>query len=152
MITLDQTKTYAIDLSHNNTPFDWAKLNPLVKLIILKAGQGASFKDPMMAINLANARKLGLWVGFYFFWDSRYTAQQNIDNFMGCDIDWYAPKTLPPIFDIENQIGANDAEGADLDKHIFKNPTDSKAAVQLMLTQGAEKSGRNPIIYTYNGF
>jgi lysozyme len=60
-----------VDLSHNNAgvaPGAFAALKAAgVGAVILKASQGASFKDPLFTTRIAQARQAGLLVGAYHF-------------------------------------------------------------------------------------
>jgi lysozyme len=149
---MDKTKIYGIDLSHHNSEFDWDKLNIAVKIVFLKATQGAKFKDATMLPHVAKVRSNGLILGLYVFLNFTDTAQAQADNILSLGIDFSAPNTLPLIVDIENQVGKNDVESAALDKHIFNNPKDSARLIYDFLTIIEKETGRKPIIYTYDGF
>jgi lysozyme len=142
----------SIDLSHQNSEFDWSKLRKDIGIVILKSTQGATFKDATFISHFNKVRSSSLILGAYHFLNFTDTAESQANNFLSRNINFSHPNTLPPIVDIENQVGRTNAESALLDGHIYKNPKDSEKLIHDYLTIIEEKTGRKPIIYTYKGF
>lgn len=140
----------AIDLSHQNSEFDWSKLNQAIKIVILKASQGAKFKDATFSAHSKKVRAAGLVLGTYHFLNFTDSAQDQTNNFLQVcknnNVDFSQVGTLPPIVDIEDQVPES------LNATITRN---RPAAIQLIkdyLNIIEHATGRKPIIYSYKSF
>jgi lysozyme len=143
---MDASKIYAIDLSHNNASFNWNELSPAVKIVILKATQGKSFKDGTFIQNLNTVRTRGLILGAYHFLNFTDSAEDQANNYLSRGVDFSRPGTLSPIVDIENQVPES------LDSGVVNNQAAAHELIKEYLEIIEAKTGRKPIIYTYNGF
>jgi lysozyme len=141
MEILSPTKEYTIDLSHQNAPFDWDKMSPAIKGVILKYSQGATYRDPIFTTNLSKVRAKGLILGVYHFLNFTDTAELQATNFLSADIS-----DCILIVDVENQ------KTDDLDLHIEHNPKNSAKLLQNFLDIVEAKTGKKCVIYTYRGF
>lgn len=134
-----------LDLSHNNAgPIDFAALAASgVQAVILKASQGAGFRDPEFTNRLAAARQAGLLTGAYHFGTSDPVPAQ-LANFTGAlraaGGDF---ATVLTALDVEpNPAGAGAtislAQAAD-----FVTGLRQQAAVSPLVYGGADYLGRN---------
>lgn len=134
------------DISHNNT-VNWNKLPTDVKFVFIKASQGVSFHDPAFQSNWKIAKSIGLIVGTYEFWDAQADPQKQADNFLNRGVDWSMPGVLPPVIDIENQVGSNNAASAQLDKYILNNKDKCRNSSLQLLEIVKNETKRKPIVY-----
>ncbi|TKC10502.1 hypothetical protein FA048_09975 [Pedobacter polaris] len=136
-----------IDISHNNGTINWATLASEVNFVYCKASQGGGFKDNMFQFNSSKLSGLGILHGAYHFLNFQgATAQQQIDNFLNCGVDFSKPGLLPPVLDVEWQVPDT------LNPYILQN---REACVQLIkdwLTGVALETRRTPMIYTNRVF
>lgn len=149
---LDDLVPQGMDISHNNGNINWGELSSHIQFVYCKSSQGAYFKDPMLQTNMTAVREKGLIFGAYHFLTFQDSADAQMANFESCGIDFSAPGTLPPVLDIEWQVGSNEGQTQTLNQYILDN---QPACVQLIsgcLSQLAEKTGRKPVIYTDKAF
>ncbi len=141
-----------IDISHNNDAINWAKLPPDLKFVYIKATQGGSFQDNMFQANWKSSRDAGLFHGGYHFLTVTDTAEKQAANFLSRGINFSLPGVLPPMLDIEDQVGKDAADTARLNKLILNN---KPAFIQLAtdwINIVAKATGRTPVIYSYKNF
>jgi hypothetical protein len=69
-ISVPTNRTLAVDISHHRL-VDWEKLDPQVKVVIVKATEGESMKDPRFEEHIEGALEKGLIVGAYHFYRTR---------------------------------------------------------------------------------
>ncbi|TCC90056.1 hypothetical protein EZ428_12260 [Pedobacter frigiditerrae] len=136
-----------IDISHNNGTINWATLAQEVSFVYCKASQGAGFKDHMFESNFSKLSSLGILHGAYHFLNFKdATAQQQIDNFLGCGVDFSQAGLLPPVLDVEWQVPDT------LNPYVIQNRTACVQLVKDWLTGVASKTRRIPMIYTNRVF
>jgi lysozyme len=143
------------DVSHgNNIPNNFAGLSPEVKFMIIKATQGAGFKDPKFQQYWQFCKDHDLIHGAYHFLTVNASAQSQVSNYMSRGIDWSLPGVLPPILDVEDQVSptGDPAETATLNKQILDNKQAWTDKVEIWLETIKIKTGRTPIIYSYKNF
>lgn len=139
-----QTDMNFIDLSHINSEFDWSKMSPDVKGVILKATEGSSYKDTTFIPHLNKARAAGLYVGAYHFFHPTIPAKVQADLYFSRGLDFSQPKTLNPIIDFED---------TDENVYVAHNKAEVEANLRQFVNLLKSGSGRqNVTIYTYNGF
>lgn len=90
-----------IDIYHGDGTVDFALLkNQGYDGVILKATQGTTFKDNMCAANYLGAKKAGLHVGFYHFYDITNFNGVEQANFFMDSIAAYSSDYIP-VIDVE---------------------------------------------------
>jgi lysozyme len=135
-----------LDASHNNTPINWGAISTEVEFIILKATQGASFKDPMFNEYWQHLLSTDYKRGAYHFLTATDSALAQADSFLSRGIDFSKPGCLPPFIDVEDQVPAS------LNINITK---DKQAFIQLItdwINIVEKATGRRVIIYSYKNF
>lgn len=143
------------DISHgNDVPTGFAGLSPNVKFIIMKATQGATFKDPKFQSYWQFCKDNGIVHGAYHFLRVDASAQSQVSNFLSRGIDWSLPGVLPPILDVEDQVSVtgDPRETAALNKQILNNKQAWIDKVTIWLESVKTKTGRTPVIYSYKNF
>ncbi|OCX53302.1 hypothetical protein BEL04_03070 [Mucilaginibacter sp. PPCGB 2223] len=149
---LDSQVPQGMDISHHDGQIDWANLSSHIQFVYCKCSQGATYRDPMFAANMAALSQKNIIRGAYHFLTFQDSAQAQIDNFMASGVDFSMPGTLPPALDIEWQVGGSDAQTAALNQYI----TNNKAACAQIITQWLQGvqaiTNRTPVIYTAKGF
>ncbi|MBS7564755.1 peptidoglycan-binding protein [Mucilaginibacter sp. Bleaf8] len=149
---LDHLAPQGMDISHFNSDIEWEKLSPHIQFVHCKASQGAGFKDPTLKGNMAAIKQQGLIFGAYHFLTFQDAASAQMANFESCGIDFSAAGNLPPVLDIEWQVGSNTSESQSLNQYILNNKTACVELIQDCLTQLAKQTGRTPMIYTSKEF
>lgn len=89
-----------IDISHHNNHLDWGVIekDPCIQFVYIKATEGANFVDNRYRVNVDSAKRHGLPVGAYHYFNAKSALQQfaNIKkNVRRQDID------LIPVIDVE---------------------------------------------------
>ncbi len=136
-----------IDISHHNGDVNWSTLASEVNFVYCKASQGKSFTDPKFKVNFSKLSEYGILHGAYHFLTFQgSSAQQQIDNFLKCGIDFSKPGLLPPVLDVEWQVPDT------LNPYILKNRAACIQLIKDWLTGVSLKTGRTPIIYTNRAF
>lgn len=139
------------DESHQNN-INWNILSPEFKFVFLKAAQGVSFHDPEFQTSWQAAGSKALLRGCYDFWVAQADPIKQADNFLNRGVNWSLPGILPPVIDVENQVGVTPVISEQLDRYILANkPKCLDNALQLLeLVQS--RTGRTPIIYCSPNF
>ncbi len=71
------------------------------KFVFCKATQGKTFKDGLLQTNFNELELLQIVRGAYHIFTFKdITAQQQVDNFLGCRIDFSKKGVLPAVLDI----------------------------------------------------
>ncbi len=140
-----------LDISHFNQ-INWNTISPDFKFVFIKAAQGLLYHDPMFQNHWKSAKEKGLKVGCYDFWDAQADPQKQSDNFLNRNVDWSQPGILPPVIDIENQVGATPVISAQLDKYILNNKAKCHDSALKLLELTATRTGRIPIVYCSPNF
>lgn len=139
------------DISHFNN-INWQTISPEFKFVFIKASQGASFHDPKFQEYWKQARAIGLIVGAYHFWEAQTPPDMQCNNFLDRGIDWHSPGVLPPVIDIENQVGATPAISKQLDRYILANKKKYAENALELLELVEQQTGRIPIVYCSPNF
>ncbi|MDO3642414.1 GH25 family lysozyme [Mucilaginibacter sp. L3T2-6] len=148
---LDYLAPQGMDISHFNT-VTWNNLSQHIQFVFHKYSQGATYKDPTFSANLASIKQKGLLYSAYHFLTFQDSAQSQIDNFMACWNSVEGPNALPPVLDVEWQVGSSDANTNQLNSYIAQN---KNACIQIIgewIDAVAAQTGRTPIIYTARSF
>jgi lysozyme len=137
-----------IDVSHHNGLINWNLVNKSqVRFVFCKATQGQAFKDDLIDTNMSELSRLNIIRGAYhFFTFMSVTAQDQINNFLNCKIDFTRPGVLPPVVDVEWQISPG------LNNYIIQNRAACAQKLLDWLTGIEQATGRKPIIYTADSF
>ena len=139
------------DCSHNN-PVNQGTCSIYFKFCFLKGAQGATIHDPAFQTQWKAAKSAGRLVGVYDFWVAQADPQMQADNFLNRGVDWSESGVLPPVIDIENQVGATPALSAQMDKYILANKTKCRDNALQLLELTATRTGRIPIVYCSPNF
>lgn len=143
---------FGIDISHNNGVIEWDQLDTKIAFVFCKASQGGGFKDPKFANYQAALASRKIIRGAYHFLTFNRTGQNQAANFLACGIDFTAPGMLPPVVDIEWQVGSSQTETNALNQNIKDNRATCIQIAKDWLNEVESKTGRVPIIYTNTAF
>ena len=128
---------WGIDLSHHNTVTDWSQVE--VDFVILKATEGATYKDPKFKKYLKEAKSYNINVGAYHFMTTSSSAEAQFENFKNVvnrdDID------LIPVLDIERYTKGHRISKQQLRREVRK-----------FCDLCASYYGKSPIIYCSERF
>lgn len=140
---------YGLDISHWQGVINWGNVNPRdANFVFCKSSQGRYYKDDVLAPNYAHLEQLGIMRGVYHFLTFKdVTAAQQVQNFLGCNIDFSKKGVLPPVVDVEWQAGS-----PSLDAYIRQNQAECQQKLRDWLNAVENATGRTPIIYTAAGF
>jgi lysozyme len=132
-----------IDASHHKGPIDWAQVaGHGVTFAYLKASEGTGFIDPRFATNRAGARKHGIKVGGYHYFQLCSDGAAQARHFIGVLGDNGGPAGLPPAIDLELAGScATPPPRADL-----------LAEVQAFLDALDQRYDARPVVYLYPEF
>lgn len=145
----DQPSTITgIDVSHHNGTINWNSVpQDQISFVFCKATQGKSYRDELMAANMNELKRLNFIRGIYHFLTFKdVTAQDQINNFTTCGIDFQQPGTLPPVLDVEWQ------QSPGLNQYILDNRAACVKKTRNWLEAVETTTGRKPIIYTNSNF
>lgn len=139
---------YGIDVSHHNGVINWNLINSKqVHFVFCKATQGKSFKDRLFQTNFSELVRLKFKRGAYhFFTFSGVSAQEQIDNYLSCGIDFSNSEVLPAVIDVEWQPGTG------LNDYVKNNRNSCITKIKDWLEGTERATGKKPIIYTAKGF
>lgn len=132
-----------IDVSHHNGVIDWKKVKEAGYIFaFIKITEGATFYDKRFLQNYTASKANGLFAGAYHFArpskdDAMDEANYFVDTLM--KQGGFQKGDLPPVLDLE----ANDSK---LSKTEIVNWT------QKWMNRVKERSGVQPIIYTYRDY
>lgn len=127
------------DLSHLNTITDWKLLSRNIDVLVLKASEGVTVKDPKMDSFDQAAGMVGIPVkGHYHFYHSKDDPSQQAGWFLSC-----APLAATLIIDLEWSE----------DPTEWESVAESKRYEDLQtFTQILDEAGREIIVYTTHAF
>jgi lysozyme len=137
-----------IDVSHHNGHINWNAVDKeQAKFVYCKASQGKNFKDELLQTNFNELERLNILRGAYHFFTFKdITAQQQVDNFLGCGIDFSKKGVLPAVLDIEWQASP------ELNNFVKDNKTACVTKIKDWLTSVEKATKKKPIIYTAKSF
>ena len=138
--TPDMSITEGIDVSHWQGTIDWAAVAAAGKrFVYMKASEGTSFVDRTYALNRAQAKAVGLYVGAYHFAQPDATpgdAVAEADHFLATA--QIAQGELLPVLDLEVAGG--------------QSTTALQAWVQAFMGRVYERTGVPGVIYVSPSF
>jgi lysozyme len=79
--TVKTNSLKGIDVSHHNQIENWNTIKDSLDFIIIKATEGATFKDPQFKNYWNSAKRHGLVRGAYHFFVPNVSAEKQFDNF-----------------------------------------------------------------------
>lgn len=142
-----------IDISHHNGAINWPVLVNNVSFVFCKASQGSTYKDDKFSAYQAALKQYGIMRGAYHFFTFKSgSAITQAENFLSSDIDFSLPGVLPPVVDVEWQVGKNPADTTALNQYIKDNRAASIQLLKDWLNYVEDKTRRVPIIYTNKAF
>lgn len=143
-----------IDISHNNDPkIDIQTLkNKGITFVWIKATQALTYQDPAFQDYWHACRANNMIHGAYHFFDPRVDGINQAKNFLSRGIDFTLPGVLPPCVDVEDLVGKDDAESAQLNKAIAENWKMCLNRLNDFLNYIKQQTGKDCIIYTYNNY
>ncbi|HZY36700.1 MAG TPA: GH25 family lysozyme [Mucilaginibacter sp.] len=150
---IDSQAPQGMDISHNNGNITWDQLTPHIQFVFCKYSQGAAFKDPMFNSYISNIKQQSLMAGAYHFLDFQSSAQDQANNFLANGLNFSdKSNVLPPMLDVEWQVGSDDADTNNLNQYITDNKNACVQIVTDWLNIVSTQTGRTPIIYTAKSF
>ena len=128
-----------VDASRWNGHVSWVKVAATgVRFAYVKASQGRSSVDPRYARNLSRARRHGLSVGSYHFYDYRVGGRAQADHFVEVMARHHGlDDALPPAVDVE----CLDALGPADQSYV-------RTQLRAFADRVRELTGRSVMIYT----
>jgi lysozyme len=135
-----------IDISRLNGEVNWETIGFEASFAYCKASQGPVFKDPKFQGYFNELKNAGIIRGAYHTLTfQNANAEEQIQNFLDCNIDFSLPGILPPILGVEWQVAATN-------HYDFKHRAICKQVMKEWLEGITVKTGRTPIIYTTRVF
>lgn len=136
-IPQDPAQVAGIDVSHYQGIIDWNSVipNDRVNFVYVKASDGITFVDPHHAKNVAALKQLNIPHGSYHFFEPNDDGIAQAESFLKSIGN---SPNLPPVLDIE------------ISHKVAKD--DIVARAKAWLSHVAEKTGCQPLIYTYGDF
>ena len=133
-----QYKTYGIDVSHYQQKIDWEKITEVrineqpIEFVFIKASEGSKWKDPYFKKNFRRAKRKGIIVGAYHYYQPKVHSDEQLRNFTSMvRLD---KGDLAPVLDVE--------EIQDMPKDRFV------LGVLTLLEKLEAHYGMRPILYT----
>ncbi len=133
-----QYDVYGIDVSHYQQKIDWDKVLGVrindrpVEFAFIKASEGSQWKDPYYKRNYRKARKKGIIVGAYHYYQPKVHSDKQLENFVS--MVKLEKGDLAPVLDVE--------EIQDMPKDRFQ------LGVKTLLEKLEAHYGMRPILYT----
>jgi len=143
-----------LDRSHLNAAVPLATLvKDGIQFIWFKATQGITYVDPVFNKSWQEAKATsGLIRGCYHFFDPRFDGILQAKHYLDSGVSFTAAGCLPPCVDVEDLVGSNKAESADLNKWVANNWQLALKRLQDFLSYVKQVTGRDCVIYTYNNY
>lgn len=143
-----------VDRCHLNGKIALASLIPKgVRFIWFKGTQGLTYQDITFNAAWQEAKGIpGLIRGAYHFFNPQADGIAQADNFLSLGINFSAPGCLPPCVDVEDLVGSNPADTAQLNKWVADNYQVAIQRLNDFLGHIKQKTGRDCLIYTYNNY
>lgn len=128
-----------IDVSHWDKTIDYNKVKQSrVKIVYIKATQGEALVDPFFKVNVQNAKKSGLFVGFYHY----FTA--TTENKAKLEASHFVNTTKPYVCDCKMAI--------DIETNNNLNSSTLTTLCKVFLDEVKKLTGLDVVIYTYTSF
>ena len=131
---------YCLPLSKHQGKIDWETVSQdgNIQFVYIKATEGASLVDKRYERNIKEARKAGMTVGSYHFFNTRRSAAQQFENFRKhVRKDW---QDLIPMVDVE-ESGCRGASRQQLQQSLSE-------FMELMKSE----YGKYPLLYSQYRF
>jgi lysozyme len=146
-----------LDISHNNDPkINIAKyVSQGIDFIWIKATQGLTYQDPMFQTYWQEAKQFRgaqLKVGAYHFFDPQVDGITQAKNALSRGVNFSLPGVLPLCVDVEDLTSHTPGQAAILNKWVANNYTICLQRLQDFLGHVKEHTGKDCVIYTYNGY
>jgi|ERR1700744_121472 len=145
-----------IDVSHNNDHINIAGLPAQgIGFVWLKASQGLTYQDPTFQQYWKDIKAVpnnAVKRGAYHFFDHRYDGVAQAKNYLSRGVDFTLPGVLPPCVDLEDLVGINAADTANINKWVADNWQLALQRFNDFLDYVKTTTGRDCIIYTYNNY
>ena len=119
-----------VDISIHQGDINFDQLKTAVPFVIMKVTEGTGFMDRLFPRNQAEARRVGMLIGYYHF------ARPDLGNTPEAEADWFLATCKP-------QAG----EVLCLDYEPPSNPSDVVAWCKTFLERVFYKTGTRPLIY-----
>ena len=140
---------YGIDVSHHNGRVDWKRISSAgVRFVYIKAGQGATFRDPQFDTNWRGSSDAGIRRGAYHFLTAGVDGAEQARSYLalvkssgGLEAD-----DLTPVVDLEwdfEKIG-----NVKVDRWARLSSQQIAQIVKAWLDEVNAVTGRRPMIYT----
>lgn len=143
-----------VDRSHLNSKVPLSSLvEKGVKFVWFKATQGGTFKDPAFNASWQEAKNTpGLIRGAYHFYNPQIDGIVQAKNFLSLGINFSGAGCLPPCVDVEDLVGSDAADTAQLNKWVADNYEVAIQHLNDFLGYVKDQTTRDCIIYTYNSY
>ena len=125
-----------IDISHYQGTIKWQSLPPAIEFVIIKATEGLTYTDPLLAEHINGASAKPIPWGAYHFFRPKDDAATQAEHFLAATGHWQSP--LRPILDIEVVDG--------VDSETLRK------GVQTWIEQVTAARGCAPLIYASRTF
>lgn len=129
---------YGVDVSHYQQKIDWEEVKKVkinetsVQFAFIKASEGSQWKDPFYKRNYKRAKKNGLIVGAYHYYQPQVHSDEQLNNFTS--MVKLSKGDFVPVLDVE--------EIQDMSKERFQ------LGVLTLLKKLENHYGHKPILYT----
>lgn len=143
-----------VDRSHLNSKIALASLIPKgIKFIFFKVTQGLTYKDSTFNAAWQEAKAIpGMVRGAYHFYNPQVDGVEQGKNFLSLGINFSGTGCLPPVVDVEDLVGSDAADTAQLNQWVADNYELAIQHLNDFLAYVKQETGRDCIIYTYNGY
>lgn len=143
-----------VDRSHLNDPIALATLvKKGVNFVWFKATQGETYQDTVFNASWQEAKATPeLLRGCYHFYDPRYDGIVQAKNYLSRSVNFSAIGCLPPCVDVEDLVGTDAADTAELNQWVANNWKLAITRLNDFLDYVKEQTGRECVIYSYNNY
>ena len=143
-----------VDRSHLNAPYPLAELAKQGnQFCFFKATQALTFIDPTFNTSWQEAKAIpDFFRGAYHFFDPRFDGTAQAKHYLSLGIDFSKPYCLRPWVDVEDLVGSDDAETAQLNRWVADNWQLALQRLNDFLDYVKEQTGFDCGIYSYNNY
>lgn len=149
-----------VDRSHLNSKISLASLIPKgIQFIWFKGTQGEAYKDATFNASWQEIKAIpgnlsGQLIrrGVYHFFDPRYDGLIQAKNYLSLGVNFASPGCMMPCVDVEDMVGSTDADTDAKNKWVADNWQLALKRLQDFLNEVKRVTGRDCLIYTYNGY
>jgi lysozyme len=136
---LNSTKTpyVGIDVSHYQNDVDWDKVKSAgVHYVFVKATEGDEYVDPLYHTNIAQLSKTNIPFSTYHFFEPKMDPIEQAKHYLS--ITSGSNQKIRPVLDVEITSGLE--------------PSELRKRIKSWLKYVEDKTGCQPIFYTYGSF